>query len=146
MRSALRRTLFVLLTLGTLAGLGVACRPKTPPVRLRGVVIPPSEELLAEGRDETFRYGTHRPGVVAVRDFIIKNTGSRPMVIADVDSDCGCIATRCDGTPLQAGDSTALSVSFDSRGYYGYILKEVRILTSLSARPLVICLEAEVRP
>ncbi len=144
MISAPRRLLGLLLLLG-LAGCGFACRPKATPTRLRGEVLAISDETLRKGVADTFRFGTLRHGERVVRDFIVKNTGSRPFVIADVDSDCGCIATECAGIPLQAGDSTALSVSFDSRGYYGYILKEVRILTSLDTRPLVFFLEAEVR-
>lgn len=141
------RTLIGLLWLGTVAGLGIACRPKAAATatRLHGEVLSLSDETIGSERRDTFRFGTLRHGEQVVRDFIVKNTGSRPFVIAEVDSDCGCIATRCAGVPLQAGDSTSLSVSFDSRGYYGYILKEVRILTSLDARPYIFFMEAEVK-
>ena len=49
-----------------------------------------------------------------------------------------------DRRPVAPGEYAPLGVSFDSRGYRGYLLKRVALTTTLRREPLVFYLEAVI--
>lgn len=98
----------------------------------------------SESVPDTIRLGRMRAGECVVRSVAVENGLDSPLVISDVDSDCGCIVPEYDRSPIQPGGRTSLSVLFDSGGYRGYILKQVRIATTASDRPALFFIEAQV--
>ncbi len=112
--------------------------------RVSGTPLPVSDSIIDLPLRDTFRLGTLKAGETVVKEFALENAGDMPFVVVDVDSDCGCMITDYDREPLKPGERGRLSVSFDSAGYYGYVLKKVSVFTTLKSEPLVFCMEAEV--
>jgi Protein of unknown function (DUF1573) len=79
-----------------------------------------------------------------VKEFSVKNSGNVPFVVSSAESDCGCIVSEYDRRPVAPGEYAPLGVSFDSRGYRGYLLKRVALTTTLRREPLVFYLEAVI--
>lgn len=138
------KTILRLLAAAVLAIPICSCRQGRATAQLTGSVVEISDSLLRVAVADTFRLGRLRHGERAVKEFSVKNTGNAPLVISKVDSDCGCIMTEYERSPLMPGEFRKLAVSFDSRGYRGYVIKKMEIFTSLDRKPRVIFIETEV--
>lgn len=121
-----------------------SCRSRKTVTRIPGTVVEISDSILRSPVYDTFRLGKLKHGEQVIKEFSLRNAGGIPVVISDIDSDCGCIVTRYDKRPVMPEELLPLSVSFDSRGYRGYVIKKVEILTTLDTKPLVIFIETEV--
>lgn len=122
-----------------------SCRQGSTSAQVTGSVVEISDSLLLSSVADTFRLGKLRHGETVVKEFFVKNAADAPFLISNVDSDCGCIMTQYDRSPLRPGESRQLAVSFDSRGYRGFVVKKIEVLTSLNRKPLVIFIEATVQ-
>lgn len=122
-----------------------ACRPKQTAVRSSGGMVFCVADTVTLGElPDTVHLGRMREGERIVKEFRVRNSGSVPMVVGKVDSDCGCIFSEYDRQPVAPGGEVALSVSFDSGGYRGYILKKVDVVTTLRPQPLTFYMDAYI--
>lgn len=122
-----------------------ACRPKQTAVRSSGGMVFCVADTVTLGElPDTVHLGRMREGERIVKEFRVRNSGSVPMVVGKVDSDCGCIFSEYDRQPVAPGGEVALSVSFDSGGYRGYILKKVDVMTTLRPQPLTFYMDAYI--
>lgn len=122
-----------------------ACRPKQTAVRSAGGMVFCVADTVTIGElPDTVHLGRMREGERIVKEFRVRNSGSVPMVVGKVDSDCGCIFSEYDRQPVAPGGEVALSVSFDSGGYRGYILKKVDVVTTLRPQPLTFYMDAYI--
>ena len=122
------RTFFLL---SFAAAFGIACGHRTPARVASGTVLEVSDSILLAARRDTFDLGRLREGERVVKEFALKNTDGRPFVVSRAESDCGCILSEYDRRPVLPGEHASLEVAFDSRGYWGYVLKRVEVLTTL---------------
>jgi len=76
--------------------------------------------------------------------FVFKNTGDGPILIKNVETDCGCIVAKIQQKQVNQGESGVVEVTFDSAGLFGRQLKTVEILwNSKELKHLVIFAEVE---
>lgn len=115
-----------------------------PATHLPGTVLEVSDSSILSLRRDTFDLGRLREGERIVKEFSVKNSGNVPFVVSSAESDCGCIVSEYDRRPVAPGEYAPLGVSFDSRGYRGYLLKRVALTTTLRREPLVFYLEAVI--
>ncbi len=100
-------TVFLILASAALAGFSQARGPRV------------------EFKEESWNFGRIKQGEVVAHEFVFKNTGSDVLVVKNVTTSCGCTAALVSEREILPGKEGKLSVSFDSRGYAGRVIKYV---------------------
>ena len=78
--------------------------------------------------------------------FTFTNTTSKPVVILDVTSGCGCTTPKYSRKPVMPGQKGEVVVSFDPMNRPGRFSKGVAVETSASATPFNLLVEGNVLP
>ena len=78
--------------------------------------------------------------------FSFKNDSSKPIVILDAMSGCGCTTPSYSRKPILAGEKGEIKVAFDPTNRPGKFSKGVSVLTSASNKPITLMLEGVVIP
>ena len=86
----------------------------------------------------TPRIGRDRP--VAA----LANDASRPVAVASYRRSCGCTTLEFDSQPIAPGDAQQVTLTFDSRGEWGWQLKTMDISLAGAQQPLRLFIEADV--
>jgi len=74
-------------------------------------------------------FGKAKQGQVLKHDFSFKNETKTVLNITGVNTSCGCTAWQSDKKSLKPGESTAINVSFNSKGYLGEVKQFVYVNT-----------------
>lgn len=79
-------------------------------------------------------------GEKAGGSILIRNDGPEPLTIVDVFAECGCTVPEYSRKAIAPGDTSSVSVTFDSKGRaFGHFTKAVRIRTgSGSTHPFLV--------
>lgn len=84
----------------------------------------------AQPEDSTiWDFGSIKPDQERTHAFILKNETSQAFNIKDISTSCGCTVSRAAKTTLAPGESTAIEVTFNSKGYSGSIRQFVYVYT-----------------
>ncbi len=75
-------------------------------------------------------FGNINQGDIVNHSFVISNNGGDLLKILDVRASCGCTAASPDKKELNPGESTNISVSFNSKGRKGPQTKIVTVTTN----------------
>lgn len=75
--------------------------------------------------DTTFDFGNIQEGEVVHFKFRFKNTGSRPLIISEASSTCGCTIPDYPKNPVAPGQEGIVKVVFNSAGKMGRQFKPV---------------------
>lgn len=122
------------------------CRHKREEVHMpSGNVFEVSETVLAGEPSDTLRMGTVREGEKVTMGFSLKNGFSGPFVVEKIVSGCGCTLFGYSRKPIKPGESANMEVTFNSAGFYGEVIKEAKIYTSVSATPYKVIVEATIK-
>lgn len=81
------------------------------------------------GNPNEWDFGKVKQGEVLKHDFLFKNKTLGILKITGVNTSCGCTASQSDKKTLKPGESTAIKVSFNSRGYSGAVQQYVYVNT-----------------
>ncbi|MBQ8674429.1 MAG: DUF1573 domain-containing protein [Bacteroides sp.] len=76
-------------------------------------------------------------------NFVVTNTGDRPLVMSDVEPDCACTAVQWTQDPIAPGEKGTLSVTFDAEAL-GHFQKSVTIFTNAATHPIYLKISGEV--
>lgn len=76
--------------------------------------------------------------------FRFKNTGKTDLVIAQVNSSCGCTVPGFPKTPIKPGEENVISVMFDSAGRKGVQNKTITVVTNCQPSNTVLRIKAMV--
>ncbi len=109
-----------------------------------GTVFEVSDSVIAAGVADTLDFGRMREGEKVEKEFRIRNTGDKPLVVINVDSSCGCTLFGFDRSPVMPGEEKTVTASFNSAGYYGEVVKKASLYTSASSEPHTIIVVARV--
>lgn len=121
-----------------------ACGNRTPATEHKGPTIALTDSTFTLGGTDTVRFGRMRSGEIAVQRLWIENRSPRPTAIVSYETSCGCTSLEFDPQPIRSGEAQRASLTFDSRGEYGWQLKTLDITLAGAARPLRILVEAEI--
>ena len=77
-----------------------------------------------------YDFDTVRQGEKVICNFVLKNQGTRDLIIRSVKPTCGCTAVFPEKQVVTPGDSTYIKVSFDSEGFQGPNKKGVTLITN----------------
>jgi hypothetical protein len=67
----------------------------------------------------TWDFGQVKQGVISKHDFMLKNETSSVLNINSIHTSCGCTVSESAKKSLMPQESTAITVTFNSRGYSG---------------------------
>ena len=82
-----------------------------------------------EANPNEWDFGIVKQGEILKHDFLLKNETADILEINNIHTSCGCTASEAEKKSLMPQDSTAISVSFDSKGYQGAIKQFVYVNT-----------------
>ncbi len=117
----------LLLSLGLSAAfLGAIAQDNAKPVGGSGPQISVDKEV--------HDYGTIPQGANGTCEFTVTNTGSAPLIITSCKGSCGCTVPKCDTEPIKPGQSTTVTVKYDTKRV-GPINKSVTISSNAENAP-----------
>ncbi len=83
-------------------------------------------------------FGTFRLDLIQTMDFEFVNTGDEPLLILNVNTDCGCTAAGYPREEIAPGDTAKISVRYNGRNNpTGTFRKQVRVRSNDPDNPLV---------
>ncbi|MHC8949636.1 DUF1573 domain-containing protein [Sphingobacterium hungaricum] len=77
--------------------------------------------------EREYDFGTIKEGEVVEHVFTFNNTGTAPVILAQVSATCGCTTPEYTSVPVKPGASGEIKVHFDSNGQAGQQQKIVTI-------------------
>lgn len=95
---------------------------------------------------ETIDYATLDYDANTTREFKFKNTGKSPLIISNVQVQCGC--TNVDGwpkEPIAPGKSASFKVKYDSKRV-GKFDKKITVTSNAKNPTVVLTIKGEVKP
>ena len=105
----------------------MACSQKAPKVLEEQKNEEPLAEIEFPGGID-YDFGTYYERVVKNHDFLVRNPGSVPLVINQVETACGCTQATGPEKPILKGQTDTIHVSFDGNGFVeGFWAKHIRI-------------------
>ncbi len=90
-------------------------------------------------------FGQAKEGEVLKHTFVLKNESEKTLTIKDVNTSCGCTASKVEKKILLPGESTEIEVQFNSKGYSGLTQQYVYVHTDSLDKPILrFIIKAEV--
>ena len=83
---------------------------------------------------EVHDYGKIPVGANGTCEFKVTNTGDQPLIITNCKGSCGCTVPKCDTAPIKPGQSTIVTVKYDTKRV-GPINKSVTISSNAANAP-----------
>lgn len=66
--------------------------------------------------------------------YILRNIGDSPLLLADIQPSCGCIAGKLNANVIPPHDSLVVSFTFDSSKNVGYVKHAIRLYGNILPR------------
>lgn len=120
------------------------CRTHRSEVSHTGKSIVVTDASLDTGGSDTLRFGHLRQGETARQRVWLHNASSRNLAVVSHRVSCGCTTPEYGNQPFTPSNDLQLTVSFDTRGLYGWQMKLLELRFAGGGAPLKIYLEAEV--
>jgi hypothetical protein len=108
------------------------------------MVIALSDSIIMNVGADTLSLGRVHEGEIISKTIAIRNSAEKPMVITKLDLTCGCITADYPKRPIKAGEEATMSLDFNSKGTGGWVYKTALIYTSLTVKPFMLVVTAEV--
>ncbi len=96
--------------------------------------------------DTLHDFGKVRQGDVVAYSFHFKNTGSKPLIIRDASSTCGCTVPEYPKKPVPPGEHGVLKVVFNSAGKSGRQVKPIFIQANTKPARTQLTITCDVVP
>jgi predicted small secreted protein len=77
-------------------------------------------------------------------DFKFTNTGKSDLIIVDVSTSCGCTVPSFPKTPIRAGETGVIKVSFNSAGKFGFQAKNILVVANTQPNTTLLRIKAQV--
>ena len=95
--------------------------------------------------DDTLHdFGNLREGERVSYNFGFTNTGTAPLLVADVSASCGCTIGEKPSEPVQPGKKGTIKVTFNSLNKLGQNEKFVRVFANTNPNETVLTIKASV--
>ena len=128
-----------------LSALAAACGTRPQATERKGRIIALTDSMLVAGGTDTVRFGRLGSGEIAQLRLWLANDASRPVAVASYRRSCGCTTLEFDSQPIAPGDARQVTLTFDSRGEWGWQLKTLDISLAGAQQPLRLFVEADVK-
>lgn len=123
--------------------LSVSCHPvqkKTEPAQTS------SETGVAkfDFSEEIHNFGSLKAGEIVSFTFIFKNSGTKTLVISNVDSGCGCTEVHIPKKEIAPGEEGEIEVVYNSAGEVGKQLKTITLFSNADKPEMQLFIKANV--
>ena len=125
--------------------LTAACGTRPQTTERKGRIIALTDSILTAGGTDTVRFGRLGSGEIAQLRIWLANDASRPVAVASYRRSCGCTSLEFDSQPSAPGDARQVTLTFDSRGEWGWQLKTLDISLAGAQQPLRLLVEADIK-
>lgn len=86
-----------------------------------------------------------REGSILKHAFTLKNDSQTPLVINNLQTSCGCIASVASNYEIPAGKTSEIMVTFNTKGYSGNVNQFVYVHTNDAKNPIIkLTVKAEI--
>jgi hypothetical protein len=85
----------------------------------------------------TWDFGAVKAGSVAEHTFVLTNDSANDLKIKDTTTSCGCTVSEIKKKQLKPGESTTISIKFDTKGYSGAVKQFVYVNTDSLDNPVI---------
>ncbi len=89
--------------------------------------------ILADEPD--YKFETTETGSKVTHTFIIRNVGSKPLVITQVQAACGCTTTNSVDRPIEAGGVSEITAVLDLKGRVGPQMSSIAVRSNDPMQP-----------
>ena len=96
--------------------------------------------------ETVFDFGDINQGDKVEHTFAFENTGTEPLILTNVEVQCGCTATKWPRDPIAPGGSGEITVSFSSAGKSGMQNKTATVVSNAKSARTVVRFTANVLP
>ncbi|MAE86267.1 MAG: hypothetical protein CMB80_26265 [Flammeovirgaceae bacterium] len=96
--------------------------------------------------ESAYDFGEITQGDVVTHVFKYENTGNEALVISAVRTSCGCTAPDWNREPLAPGETTEMTIRFNSRGKMGMQNKIITITSNAVNSTERIVIKGNVKP
>ena len=93
-----------------------------------------------------FKFGSIHEGDKVQHVFMLKNTGTKPLIIANAWGSCGCTVPEYPKEPIAPGAESQVKVTFNSTGKHGEQHKSVTMQMNTIRHNEEVFLSGEVLP
>ncbi len=97
-----------------------------------------------ESSSQKFDFGLTTQNSIIVHSFWLKSTGTDTVQISDIKTGCSCAISLLESDKIAPGDSTRLTISWNTEQATGPINRFPKIYSNGSEKPLSISLKANV--
>ncbi len=107
---------------------------------LQGCYSQSRERIMQEPKISdpySWDFGQVREGEILKHDFTLKNESEKPLAIKDVNTSCGCTASKAGKKTLLPRETTDIEVRFNSKGYSGLAKQYVYVHTDSLDKPII---------
>ena len=125
--------------------LTAACGTRPQTTERKGRIIALTDSILTAGGTDTVRFGRLGSGEIAQLRIWLANDASHPVAVASYRRSCGCTSLEFDSQPIAPGDARQVTLTFDSRGEWGWQLKTLDISLAGAQQPLRLLVEADIK-
>lgn len=94
--------------------------------------------------ESNFDFGTINSGEKVTHVYRFKNTGNADLVISQAKGSCGCTQPTYTPDPIAPGDEGEISVTFNSEGIAGQVVKDITVLANTTPTTKVLTMSGEV--
>lgn len=106
----------------------------------------PADLTTVQWLDSSQNFGKVTDGEKVVITFHFKNTGTKPLVISNVQASCGCTVPSKPEEPIAPGAEGKITAEFNSEGRVGKASKNITVTANTKEGIAVLMFEGEVLP
>ncbi|MEJ8844843.1 DUF1573 domain-containing protein [Lacibacter sp. H375] len=96
--------------------------------------------------DSSQNFGKVTDGEKVMITFHFKNTGTKPLIISNVQASCGCTVPSKPEEPIAPGAEGKITAEFNSEGRVGKASKNITVTANTKEGVAVLMFEGEVLP
>lgn len=96
--------------------------------------------------ESSYDFGEIEQGEIVEYVFEFKNTGTAPVILADVRTTCGCTASEWLREPIAPGITSKIKVTFNSSGKIGTQNKVITVISNATNNPERVSIITNVLP
>jgi hypothetical protein len=114
----------------------------TPGKKLISVEVNPAGPMITFS-ETSYDFGEIKTGAEAVHYFVFTNTGGSALVVQNVRTSCGCMASAWPKAPVPAGATDSLKVEYNTK-IRGSFNKSISVQTNAENTPVELTIKGNV--
>lgn len=104
----------------------------------------PLSKAVIDFTSEVYDFGDITQGEVIKHNFVFRNSGTDPLIIAKVLTTCGCTITKFPKEPILPGTVGRIEASFNSEGKMGRQNKIINVMSNATTPDVQLTLTGTV--